>query len=112
MEDLILQIRVVMDPSQIPGAPNDTDLVLPGKVFKGPGDDISNIPWTLTGDQQLAVVKTILMHKNAPGEAPAAAQFICGRLFREFGRFPQAQPGEKISSTGFGAEIMACAEHL
>lgn len=60
----------------------------------------------------MAVVKTILMHKNAPGEAPAAAQFICGRLFREFGRFPEAQPGERLSSTGFGPEVMACAEHL
>lgn len=85
------------------------DLVTPGIIFT----DVNETLWTLTDDEQRAVVDRILDFKMRPGEPPVAAQFLCGKLYQEFGSLPRvAHGGMAASSVGFAPDVVSCARHF
>lgn len=85
------------------------DLVTPGIIFT----DVNETLWTLTEDEQRTVVDRILDFKMRPDEPPVAAQFLCGKLYQEFGSLPRVAHGSMAaSSVGFAPEIVSCARHF
>jgi len=57
------------------------------------------------------VVNTILDFSMQASEPPAAAQFLCSRLYDEFALHPQSDPARQ-SSIGMPPAVVACARHL
>eukprot|EP00392_Amoebophrya_sp_AT5.2_P010682 g10747.t1 len=63
---------------------SNADLMAPGVIF----ENVDEVPWTLTVAEQRAVVDKILDKRMGANEPPAAAQFLCWKLYKEFGREP------------------------
>jgi uncharacterized protein (DUF1800 family) len=83
----------------------NADLITPGVIFS----NVNETLWTVTEAEQNAVIDRILDYRSKPDEPPAAAQFLCSKLYEEFGRLPQ---DGILSSTGFAPEVVRCAEFL
>jgi len=58
------------------------------------------------------IVDRILDFKMRADEPPAAAQFLCSKLYNEFAFLPEIEDGNMASSMGFGPDVVECAEHL
>ncbi|CAD7938576.1 unnamed protein product [Amoebophrya sp. A120] len=86
------------------------DLMQPGVIFSDPME----IPWTLTYAEQKALVDRILDKKIAANEPPAAAQFLCWKLYNEFGVLPSmdSMSGMSLSSIGMPPAVVSCATHF
>jgi uncharacterized protein (DUF1501 family) len=65
------------------------DLVTPGIIFT----DVNESLWTLTEEEQTLVVDRILDFTKVPSEPPVAAQFLCAKLYGEFGKLPPVPHG-------------------
>jgi len=83
------------------------DLTKPGIIFS----DVNQTLWTLTENEQASVVNAILDFSMRASEPPAAAQFLCSRLYSEFALHPQSDPARQ-SSIGMPPAVVACARHL
>ena len=83
------------------------DLRTPGIIFA----DINETLWTMTQEEQHSVVDRILDFTMHPHEPPVAAQFLCAKLYLEFGRVPQPVGG-MMSSVGYASEVVGCARHM
>ena len=80
------------------------DLMTPGMIFS----NTSEVLWTVTEAEQNLIVDRILDFKFS-GEPPAAAQFLCGKLYGEFGVLPKS---DTLSAAGFPPEVVNCANFL
>ena len=58
------------------------------------------------------IVDRILDFKMRADEPPAAAQFLCSKLYNEFAFLPEIEDGNMASSMGFAPDVVECAEHL
>jgi hypothetical protein len=83
------------------------DLTLPGIIFS----DINETLWTVTTEEQRSVGDRILDFQMRPDEPPVAAQFLCAKLYLEFGMVPQPGDG-MVSSAGYASEVVSCARHM
>ena len=90
------------------GGTFNSDLVKPGIIFS----DVNETLWTLTAEEQMNVVDTILDFKLASAEPPVAAQFLCFKLYREFAVLEESGHGEMESAAGFPMAVVSCAQHL
>lgn len=89
------------------GGSFNEDLVRPGIIFR----DINETLWTLTQEEQMHVVDRILDFRLAAAEPPAAAQFLCAKLYGEFGVL--SETGHDVESVaGFPSPVVGCAQHL
>lgn len=87
----------------------NSDELSPGVIFT----DLNETLWTVTEAEQQMVVDRILDFKKRPDEPPAAAQFLCGKLYAEFGVFPSIQENHaSASSIGMHPNVVGCAKHL
>eukprot|EP00391_Amoebophrya_sp_Ameob2_P002597 CAMPEP_0179009312 /NCGR_PEP_ID=MMETSP0795-20121207/16205_1 /TAXON_ID=88552 /ORGANISM="Amoebophrya sp., Strain Ameob2" /LENGTH=1536 /DNA_ID=CAMNT_0020704501 /DNA_START=63 /DNA_END=4673 /DNA_ORIENTATION=- len=85
---------------------SNADLMAPGVIF----ENVDEVPWTLTVAEQRAVVDKILDKRMGANEPPAAAQFLCWKLYKEFGREPPMTG--TMSAIGMPPPVVSCARHF
>lgn len=80
----------------------------PGIIFTDPNEQL----WSITSADRKAIVDRILDFRRKNSEPPVAAQFLCHKLYGEFGRAPGVSNPWYASSVGYAPDVVRCAEHL